>query len=390
LLSVVLHPGRERSVQRRHPWLLSGAIARVEGEGKAGDQTRVVSHDGAVLGYGHYSPASQIRVRLLSFGKDPPAETLVAERIQRAIDRRRTNALLDDTDALRLVNAEGDELPGLVVDRFASVLAIKTTSAGMYVRRQAIAGVLKEATGATAAVLREDESLAKHEGIEAESGPLWGEAPAEVWIEERGRRYAVDVSLGQKTGFYLDQRDARDLVERLARGRTVLDLYAHTGGFAVAAIRGGAASVKLVESSKDALDLARRNLSAASESIPAELVQGDVHRFLRDERASYDLIVVDPPPLARSKKDVDRASRAYKDGLLYALHRARPGAFVLAFSCSHYVGADLFRKIVFGASLDARRSLQVLRELGQPADHPSSIDHPEGQYLSGFLLRATS
>jgi 23S rRNA (cytosine1962-C5)-methyltransferase len=213
-----------------------------------------------------------------------------------------------------------------------------------------------------------------------------------VWIDERGRRYGVDLVHGQKSGFYLDQRDARDLVERLARGRRVLDLFSYTGGFAVAAARGGASAVTLVDSSSAALAAAEQNLAANGPGIAAaptvRLVEEDGFRFVRQDDAGYDLLVLDPPPLAKRKTDVQRAARAHKDVLLFALRRAAPGAFVLAFSCSHAIDATLFRQIVFGASLDAGRSVQVLAALGAPSDHPVSIDHPEGAYLTGLLLRA--
>lgn len=390
MLELVLHRGRERSVLRRHPWILSGAVASVSGAGSPGDPVRVLSADKRVLGYGHYSPASQIRVRMLAFGESEPPPDLIERRIFAAVSRRAGDPLLGGTDALRLINAEGDDLPGLVADRFGGVVVAKLTTAGMIVRRDQIAAALKEATGAPSGIERRDDAAAKREGVEASEKILWGKAPlSEIWIEERGRRYLVDVTAGQKTGFYLDQRDARDLAQETAKGRSMLDLYAHSGGFSVAGARGGAREVTLVESSKPALDLARRNLDANAPGVPARLVQGDVHRFLREETATYDLLIVDPPPLAKAKQDVDRAARAYKDALLYALLRANPGALVLAFTCSHHIGADLFRKIVFGASIDARRPLQVLKDLGAPPDHPVSLDHPEGQYLSGLVLRAT-
>lgn len=394
MLDVVLRPGRERSVVRRHPWILSGAVAEVRGAPAPGALARVVASSGETLGYGHLSPASQIRVRMLVLGTEPPPDDLIARRIAIAADRRARDPLLAGTDAVRLINAEGDELPGLTVDRFGRVLVAKLSSAGMHARRAEIARTLSGLAGVETGLLRADEAAERHEGVAPQGDGddvLFGPAPpATVWIDERGRRYAVDVRAGQKTGFYLDQRDARDLTERLAGGRSVLDLYAHTGGFAVAAVRGGARAVTLVESSKDALVLARTNVAAnetGAGDLAAEYLQADVHRYLREVDRAFDLIVCDPPPLARSKRDVDRAARAYKDAFLFALRRAAPEAYFFAFSCSHHVGADLLGKIVFGASLDAGRPLQLLRELGQPPDHPVSIDHPEGRYLTGVLGR---
>jgi 23S rRNA (cytosine1962-C5)-methyltransferase len=389
MLEVVLAPGRDRSVRRRHPWVLSGAVARVDGEAAPGDWVRVRAAEGEVLGFGHWSPSSQIRVRLLQFGKEAPDDALVSERVTRAVARRSADPLLAGTDAVRLVNAEGDGLPGLVVDRYGPLVVARFATAGMAARRECVADALRVATGAAAGFERPDAAAARREGIAARQGPLWGAAPeAPVPIEERGRRYAVDVVGGQKTGFYLDQRDARNLVERLASGRRVLDLFAYTGGFAVAAARGGAAAVTAVESSAEALALAERHLEPWAARLALRLARDDVFTFVRRDEGSYDLVVVDPPPLARRGSDVARAARAYKDALLGALRRSAPDALLLAFSCSHHVGPDLFRKIAFGASLDAGRPLAVLAELGAPSDHPVSLDHPEGRYLTGLLLRA--
>jgi 23S rRNA (cytosine1962-C5)-methyltransferase len=390
MLDVLLKPGRERSVKRRHPWVLSGSVGELRGRLAApGALARVLSADREVLGYGDFSPASNIRVRILSFGPDEPSKEFVAERVTRAVARRDNDPLIGETDAVRLVNAEGDGLPGLVVDRYADVVVVKLSSAGMASRRDELTSVIRHATGAAAGYERADATAARREGLAVVKGALWGEPPpGSVPITERDRRFAVDVVGGQKTGFYLDQRDARDLVARLAPGRRVLDLFGYTGGFAVAAARGGASRVTLVESSATALERARTHLDVNAPGCEAELHATDAFGFLRGAEPAdpYDLVVIDPPPLARRRGDVMRATRAYKDLMLHALRRAAPGAYLLAFACSHHVGPDLFRKVAFGAALDARRSPRVLRELGAPSDHPVSIDHPEGRYLTGLLL----
>lgn len=388
MIDVVLRAGRERSIDRRHPWVMSGSVARAPGQAEGGEWARVLSSDGRTLGFGHYSPASQIRVRLLCFGESEPPEGLIEARISEAIKRRASDRMLEGTNAVRLINSEGDGLPGLIADRFAGVVVVKMTTAGMIARREIIARGLERWSDATIGIERADPSTEKLEGVAGQDAVLWGaEPPEELWIDERGRRYLVDVRHGQKTGFYLDQREARDLTERIASDRTVVDLFSHTGGFAIAAARGGARSVTVVESSQEALALARRNLAENAPNLSAELVQADVHRFLRERTDRWDLLIVDPPPLAKRKKDVERAARAYKDALLFAIQRANADALMLAFTCSQHVGSNLFRKIVFGASLDAKRSLQVLGELGAPSDHPVSIDHPEGAYLFGLYLR---
>ena len=389
MLDVVLHPGRDRSLRRRHPWVLSGAVASVQGDPEPGAFARVLAAEGEVLGFGHYSPHSALRVRMLGFEKELSEENLLEARITDAVARRTASPLLRDTDAVRLVNAEGDGLPGLVADRYADAVVVKLTTAGMLVRREAIAGALRAATGAATGFERADSVAARKEGLPARQGPLWGEPPVEpVWIRERGRRYRVDLVDGQKTGFYLDQRDARDLVQGLAVGRRVLDLFCYTGGFGVAAACGGARHLTLVDSSGPALELARENLAANAAAAPARLEQADAFELLRTDDAGYDLLILDPPPMARAERDVARAARAYKDLFRNALRRSAPRACLLVFACSHHISAEKLRQIVFGASLEARRSLRVLAMLGAAPDHVVSLDHPEGSYLSGLLLEA--
>jgi len=389
MIDVILKQGRHRSAERRHPWILSGAVAEVRGEALPGADVRVLSHGGETLGYGHYSPESSIRVRLLVFGKEPPGDSWLADRIARAVADREADPLLAGSNAVRLVNGEGDGLPGLVADRYDDVVVVKLSTAGMHAKREVVADALRRASGAATGFERADPVSARREGIAAHEGLLWGaEVPsAPVSIREGDLRFEVDVQHGQKTGFYLDQRDARALAASLARGRDVLDLFCYTGGFAAACARAGATSVELVDSSADALEQAGVHLAANAPEVRCNLRRGDGFRFLREAEGDYDLLIVDPPPLARRRGDVTKATRAYKDLMIHALRRARPSALVLAFACSHHVGPDLFRKVAFGASLDAARPVQVLRELGAPSDHAVSLDHPEGHYLSGLLLR---
>jgi len=388
---VVLQPGRDRSVRRRHPWLLSGSVAREPGAVAHGELVRVRSAEGEVLGHGDYSPRSQLRVRLVAFGKDEPPADWLERRLADALARRASDPLLSGSDGIRLANAEGDGLPGLVVDRYAEVCVLRASTAAMAARRDGIVRWLEASAGARAVVARDDASAARREGFTPAEGLLAGAlASGTVEIREHGRVYEVDVLRGQKTGFYLDQRDARSRVEALAEGRRVLDLFCFTGGFAAAAARGGAASLTLVDSSEPALAVARRHVerNRRSQGLAARFVHGDAFEAARALGERFDLVVVDPPPLARRSADVPRASRAYKDAFLHALRVAAPGAWLLFFRCSHHVSADLLRKIAFGASLDAGRPLQVAGEFSAPSDHPVSLDHPEGDYLSGLLLRA--
>ncbi len=387
---VRLHPGRERAILRRHPWILSGAVESVGDATPApGEQVEVRAASGETLGWGDWSPNSQIRVRVISGGKEAVGEHGVEERLASALARRADEPALAATDALRLVNAEGDALPGLVVDRYGGVLVIRVSTAGMARRGSRVAAFLEAQCDAAAGLWRPDPVAVRREGLDPETRPLWGTPPGEaVTIREGARHYAVDLRAGQKTGFYLDGRDARARVEARAKGARVLDLFGYTGGFSVAAAAGGARAVTIVDSSAPALALAERNLAPYGAACAVRFERGDAFRWVRGDRGEYDLLIVDPPPLARRRADVPRAARAYKDVLLHTLRRAAPGAHLFVFCCSHYVGADLFRKIVFGASLDARRSLQVLAELGAPPDHPVSLDHPEGRYFNGLWLRA--
>jgi 23S rRNA (cytosine1962-C5)-methyltransferase len=381
--SVVLRAERERSVRLGHPWILSGSVERVVGEPAPGAVVRVLSAKGEPLASGDYDPDSQIRVRITHFGADAPApdEPWLEQRIANAIAWRLAHPLLRDTDALRLVHAEGDGLPGLGVDRYAEFLVVRAATPAMLARRERLAGVLAARTGARGAWLR---GGASDDDAGGGDRVLFGEVAADpVEIAERGRRYAVDLRRGQKTGFYLDQRDSRDLCARLAAGSAALDLCSYSGGFAAAALQGGARSVVAVDTSRPALALLARNAPGA------EAVCEDAGAYLRRETRRFDLVVLDPPPLAKRKHDVAHAARAYKDLNLRALRRANAGAHLLTFTCSHHVDADLFRKIVFGAALDAGAEVQLLRTLGAPPDHPVDLRHPQGEYLKGLLLRVS-
>jgi 23S rRNA (cytosine1962-C5)-methyltransferase len=378
--AVRLQPGRERSLRQGHPWVLSGSVAEVVGDPAPGDWVQVRDAHGELLGAGDFDPESQIRVRMAWLGEPRPDwddESWFEERLVGALAWRAAHPLLQGSDALRLVHAEADGLPGLTIDRYGPWLVVRPGSPAMLRRVDRYAELLRRWTGAQGAWLRGDVQRP------LEARQLFGSAvPAEpVPISEHGRSYFVDLQRGQKTGFYLDQRDSRSLLGRLARGQRVLDLFAYSGGFAAAALAGGATSVLAVESSPAACALARKNAPAA------ELYEGDVRQFLRAHEDRFDLIALDPPALAKRSRDVPAASRAYKDLNLWALRRAAPGAHLLTFSCSHHLDAALFQKIVAGAARDARRSVQILARLGAPPDHPVAAHHPESEYLKGLLLR---
>jgi len=396
---VILRPGREKSLLRRHPWIFSGAVARLEGTPESGDAVQVRAADGRFLAWATYSPQSQIRARVWSFdAAERPGPELLRRRIESALALRR--ALLPPggnaaTDALRLAHGEADGLPGLVVDRYGDTLVMQVLSAGAERWREEAADILRELTGCARIYERSDAEVRKLEGLQPRTGPSRGDAPpVPLEIVEHGLCYAVDVQGGQKTGFYLDQRDNRRRMRELAAGRDVLNCFCYTGGFSLAALAGGAASAVSVDSSASALELARRNAAAngldTAHSALSEWIEADVFRYLRDAQAqgrSFDLIVLDPPKFAPTEKHAPAAARAYKDINLNALRLLRRGGLLATFSCSGGVNADLFQKIVAGAAADAGASATILERFHAAPDHPVLLEFPEGEYLKGLLLR---
>jgi 23S rRNA (cytosine1962-C5)-methyltransferase len=387
-----LKPGRDKSLRLRHPWIFSGAIERVDGEPASGDTVRVIAADGTLLGRAAYSPSSQIRARVWSFDAGTPIDAaFFARRVDVAVAAR--VALLDARhDGCRLVHAESDGLPGVVADRYGDVVVVQLSSAGAERWRDAIVDALAAATGASCVFERSDAEVRELEGLAPRVGPLRGALPAQVVLYEDGLAYRVDVAGGQKTGFYLDQRDSRAAIRRLAADRHVLNVFCYTGGFTLAALAGGAAHVASIDSSGDALALARDNLAANASLDPgrAEWLEADAFsalRRFRDAARAFDLIVVDPPKFAPTAAHVERAARAYKDVNLWALKLLRPGGLLATFSCSGAIDAALFRKIVAGAALDALAEAAVIGRFGASADHPVALAFPEGEYLKGLLIR---
>ena len=389
----MLKKGRERSVLRRHPWIFSGAVTRVDGATEPGATVQVHDHGGRLLGHGAHSPDSQIAVRMWSFD---PAETvdraLLGDRLRRAVALR--GALALETNAVRLVNAESDGLPGLIVDRYGDLLVCQLLSAGAEHWRDSLVELLQElAPGISGIYERSDAAVRKKEGLDQRVGPLAGPEPAErIEVTEGPCRYLVDVRLGHKTGFYLDQRDAREQVRKLCRpGDEVLDAFSYTGGFAVAALRGGADRVTSVEASRAALEMSAENMArngiAPDRRAP---LQGDVFEVLRgfrDSRRSFDVVVLDPPKFVESRAHLERGSRGYKDINLLGLKLLRPGGALVTFSCSGLMLPALHQKIVADAALDAGRKACIVGRLGQPADHPVALSFPEGHYLKGLVCR---
>lgn len=400
---VYLKRGRERSVERRHPWIFSGAIdAEKTGEAVctglgAGETVAVCSADGETRGYGWYSPASQIRVRLLSFDSAVvPDEALIRARVGAAVGRRATFFANAETNAVRLVNAESDGLPGVVADFYAGFVVCQFTSAGADRHRAAIAEALMTyAPFARGVAERLDVEVRAKEGLPTEPAfrTLAGEEPPElIEIAEGPCKFLVDVRKGHKTGFYLDQRDARAAVGPLANGGEVLNCFAYTGGFGLYARACGATKVTQVDVSEDALALAKRNEALAHLCGTAmEYVAADVFQYLRtcrDAGKSFDLIVLDPPKFAATKGQVLKAARGYKDINLLAMKLLKPGGTLATFSCSGAMTSDLFDQVLAEAAHDAQRDFQVIARTQQGADHPVALNFPEGLYLKGVILRS--
>jgi 23S rRNA (cytosine1962-C5)-methyltransferase len=389
---VLLKPGREKSLLRRHPWVFSGAIARVEGSPAAGDTVDVVASGGEFLARGAYSPASQIRVRVWTFDAEESVDDAFLERrLARAIESRRRLGLLDAERACRLVFAESDGLPGLVVDRYADFLVCQFLSAGVDSLRGTIAELLEKLAGARGVYERSEASARKKEGLASRRGMLRGaEPPAAIAVRSGEARFLVDVVNGQKTGAYLDQQANRLRVASYARNADVLDAFAYTGGFAINALKAGAAGALLVDSSEEALRLADRETVANGVGDRCRFVVANVFdelRALRESGESFDLVILDPPKFVHSAEQVNAGSRGYKDVNMLGLALVRPGGLLATFSCSGHVDAALFQKIVAGAALDAGRDAQIVERLSQPADHPIALEFPEAEYLKGLILR---
>ena len=385
-----LRPGRERAVLAGHPWVFSGAAEEVHSLPGAvdGDLCDVTDAAGTWIARGTLHARSQILCRILTWREEPIDTPFFRRRVAQAAALRGALETAAETDAYRLVNAEGDRLPGLIVDRYADVLSVQCLTIGMDRLRDLWLEALRLEIE-PAAIVDATGSAPREPGLPERREVLHGEIPSvAIPIRENGHRFQVPIFGGQKTGFYLDQRENRALFASIAEGKDVLDGHAYTGAFGVYAGAAGARRVVLVESSEPALDRARRHW--AENDLAEEravFVHADIGRHLRETHEEFDAIVLDPPPFARTRGSVDRAARAYKDVNLWALRRLRPGGFLMTFSCSQHVDADLFQKILFGAARDARASLQWARRLGAGIDHPVHLDHPQGEYLKGMLLR---
>lgn len=388
--AIVLAPGREKSIARRHPWIFSGAIVQVADGLQPGQTVRVLSSDGRFLAWAAFSPQSQIRARLWSWDETETIDaSFIDRRVALAIERR---GRPERGSAMRLINAEADQLPGLVVDRYANVCVVQFLSAGAERWRDPIVGALRRHVQCDSIYERSDVEVRALEGLSPRAGLISGAEPADlIEIVERASRFLVDVRRGHKTGFYLDQARNRARIADLCEGKSVLNCFCYTGGFSIAALQSGAARTVSIDSSAEALALARTHerLNGIAQGR-AEWREADVFaelRRLRSEHASFDVVVLDPPKFAPTAAHVQRAARAYKDINLLGLQLLRPGGLLATFSCSGAIEPALFQSIVAGAAQDAGVDAELLERPGASTDHVVSLSFPEGEYLKGLLLR---
>ena len=399
---IVLRKGKEESLGRFHPWIFSGAIHHTEGSAplEEGDIVEVLASDGRFLAIGHWQIGS-IAVRVLTFKRQPINQAFWQKRLAAALDVRKAIGVVTQkeivnskssnskcNDIYRLVHGEGDNLPGLVIDIYGSTAVMQAHSVGMHVCRNELAAALREVMGESlkAIYYKSETTLPFKAQLGQENGFLWGESDDDV-ARENGLAFHIDWLKGQKTGFFVDQRDNRSLVERYARGRKVLNMFCYTGGFSVYAMRGGAELVHSVDSSAKAVELVDANIALNfPDDNRHEAFAEDAFKFMDEMQTQYDLIILDPPAFAKHKDALKNALRGYTKLNAKAFEKIQPGGILFTFSCSQAVNKDQFRTAVFTAAAIARRKVRILHQLHQPADHPINIYHPEGEYLKGLVL----
>lgn len=389
ITTLFLRRGKSESLKRFHPWVFSGAIAGANGKLNEGDIVRIVSNENELMGYGHYQIGS-IAVRMLTFREEKIDHAFWVTRLSEALRLRKALQLTGraDNNIYRLVHGEGDRLPGLVIDVYGKTAVMQAHSVGMHVSREQIADALIEASeGLIENVYYKSETTLPFKAdLHQENGFLRGHDEGNVAVEN-GLKFHIDWLRGQKTGFFVDQRENRSLLEHYAKGRNVLNMFCYTGGFSVYAMRGGANLVHSVDSSAKAIDLTRAN---AEMNFPGdarhEAFAEDAFKFLEQAGSNYDLIVLDPPAFAKHKDALPRALKGYTRLNAIAFRKIKPGGIVFTFSCSQAVNKDQFRLAVFTAAAQSGRHVRILHQLHQPADHPINIYHPEGEYLKGLVL----
>lgn len=389
-VTIVLKSGKDQSLRRRHPWVFSGAIKKIYGQPAEGDLVEVYDNKEEQLGTGHYQDGS-IAIRMLTFGDTAVGKDLFARRVENAWTHRRQEGLCDMqvTNVFRLVNAEGDGLPGLIIDYYNGAAVIQLHSAGMFRNLDSIVEALKHLEGLPVDTIfnKSKHTLPEKPGIQPADQLLLGDRN-QGEVLEYGYRFRINWERGQKTGFFIDQRENRNLLKRYAQGRNVLNMFCFSGGFSVYALAGGASLVHSVDSSAHAIDLTRENVEMNfGNAANHEAFAADAFEYLQDIDQKYDLIILDPPAFAKHQRVLNNALQGYKKLNQQAIGQIRPGGILFTFSCSQAVSKENFRKSVFAAAANTGREVRILHQLAQPADHPVSIYHPEGEYLKGLVLK---
>ncbi len=391
---IILKKGREKSVKNRHPWIFSGAIQRVEGDPQNGDIVDVWNRQARFAARGVISLKSQIRVRILTWRKNEKIDqNFWRRKIKRAIQGREALENSAITNAYRLVHAEADGLPGLIVDRYGPWLVVQFLAVAVERHKRAIVNALAEYAAPQGIFERSDTYTRKLENLTPVTGPLWGEIPPDlIEIEENGFRFTVDIKSGQKTGYYLDQRENRKrIMPYLGGGKEILNAFSFSGGFSVYAAAAGAGRIMNIDTSEDAHKMAQQNMWLNGfddrEDIYAAADAFELMRAYRDQKWTFDVVILDPPKFARNARQIKDASRGYKDINLLGMKLLKPGGVLITFSCSGAISENLFQKIIFGAAVDAKRDVQIIERLHQGTDHPVLVTFPESAYLKGFVCR---
>lgn len=383
--TVTLKQGRDHSIKRFHPWIFSGGIESIQGSPKEGDWVAVQNTSKKILGYGHYQKGT-ITVRVISFLAEAPNENLYTTKLKVAfLQRKETRVLSAHTNSFRLVHGEGDGLPGLIIDLYLNIAVVQAHSIGMHNDRQLIAAALVETLGSTlSAVYYKSQSTLS---LDSQNEYLYGMAAVPHTILEHGNKFLVDWEEGQKTGFFLDQRESRKLVGEMAQNKKVLNTFCYTGGFSVYALQGGAEQVDSVDASERAVEMTRKNIALNGfDTVKNESIAADTFDFIKDRKGVYDLIILDPPAFAKHKEARHQAMKGYQRLNAEAMRIIKPGGIIFTFSCSQVVDRQLFYDTVVSSAIQAGRIIKVLHHLSQPSDHPVSIFHPEGEYLKGLVL----
>jgi 23S rRNA (cytosine1962-C5)-methyltransferase len=392
MVEIKLKKGKEKAVLQRHPWVFSGALEKVKGSPQNGDVVKVTSANNEFLAYGYYNDQSRVAVRLLEWNENQQIDEKWYEaKINQAIASR-AHLKTKHTNAYRLIFSEADFLPGLIVDQYADFLSVQILSTGIEKAKPIIISLLVKALAPKGIFDRSDATARTHEGISAENGLLWGEAPAAfIAVKENGITYHINIAEGQKSGFYCDQRDNRAILANYAEDKNVLDCFSYSGGFTLNAFAVGAKSVISVDSSALAIETLQQNIGLNKFSKKEfTAIQSDVNKQLRafkEENKKFDIVILDPPKYAPSRSALDRAARAYKDLNRLGLLLLESGGLLATFSCSGAVDIETFKQIIAWAALDAGKEVQVIRQFSQPEDHPVRLSFPEGEYLKGLLVR---